>query len=84
MIEFSIYAGIVFAMLFVFSFFAIWMDEGEMNFKNFGIALTISLVLSLIVVAVSGVASSASSSIQDNYIEQPEPVIERINLGVNQ
>ncbi len=81
MIEFSIYAGIVFTMLFVFSFFAIWMDEGEMNFKNFGIALTVSLLLSLVVVAVSELASSASSAIQDNYLEPPEPpAIERIHL----
>jgi len=81
MIEFAIYAGIVFAMLFVFSFFAIWMDEGEMNFKNFRIALTVSLLLSLVVVAVSGAASSASSAIHDNYVEQPDPPsIERIYL----
>jgi len=81
MIEFAIYAGIVFAMLFVFSFFAIWMDLGEMNFKNFGTVLTISLVLSLVVVVVSELAYMASSDIQEKYLEQPEPpAIERIYL----
>jgi len=82
MIEFAIYAAIVFVMFFIM-LFALFLTDGwsGMDADAWKSIFLASLCITIISILITFAASRSASSIQDNYLEPPEPsAIERINL----
>lgn len=82
MIEFLIYAAIVFVMFFIM-LFALFLTDGwaGMDADAWKSIFLASLCATIISILVTFAASRSASDIQDNYLEPPEPpAIERINL----
>jgi len=82
MIEFLIYAAIVFAMFFIM-LFALFLSDGwaGMDADAWKSIFLASLCITLMSIGATMSASGLASIIHDNYVEQPKPpAIERINL----
>ena len=79
MAEYAIYAGIVYVTFFVIMLILVSISDG-LDKHTFPISLIVSTVFTLATLGITAMASSSSEWIQDNYLEQPEQSIERIDL----